>query len=138
MPPTSLALTFVVNEGPKVKVGNINVTGNSSFSKSWVTWQMKESHPYGIPHSIILENVFAKTFDTDKLEYDSEKLREAYQDKGYFQAKVLDPGVKIVQRGGNGWRLPLIKPNNVGIFANIHVPVEEGRLYHLQPLISWA
>jgi outer membrane protein insertion porin family len=68
MPPTSLALTFVINEGPKVKVGDITVTGNNSFNKSWVTWQMKESHPYGIPHSIILENVFPKTFDTDKLD----------------------------------------------------------------------
>ena len=132
MPPTSLALTFVVNEGPKVKVGEINVTGNDSFSKGWVTWQMKQLHPYGLPHSIVLENVFAKTFDTDKLDYDLEKLREAYQDKGYFQVKVLDPGVKIVQRGGSGWRLPLIKPNNLGIFADIHVPVEEGRLYHLR------
>ena len=131
MPPTSLALTFVVNEGPKVKVGEINVTGNNAFSKGWVTWQMKESHPYGIPHSIILENVFAKTFDSDKLDYDMEKLREAYEDKGYFKAEVLEPSVKIVQKGGSGWRLPLIKPNNLGIFANITVPVEEGRLYHL-------
>ena len=131
MPPSSLALTFMVNEGPKVKVGEINVTGNNSFSKRWVAWQMKESHPYGLPHSIILENVFAKTFDSDKLEYDREKLSEAYQDKGYYEVKVLDPDVKIVQRGGKGWRLPLIKPNNVGIFADIHVPIEEGRLYHL-------
>jgi outer membrane protein insertion porin family len=131
MPPTSLALTFVVNEGPKVKVGDFNITGNNSFTKGWVTWQMKELHPYGVPHSIILENVFAKTFDTDKLEYDIEKLRESYQDKGYYQVKVLDPEVKIVQRGGSGWRLPLIKPNNLGIFADIHVPIEEGRLYHL-------
>jgi outer membrane protein insertion porin family len=131
MPPTSLALTFVVNEGPKVKVGDITVTGNNAFSSNWVTWQMKESHPYGIPHSIILENVFAKTFDSDKLDYDLEKLREAYEDKGYFKAEVLQPTVTIVQKGGSGWRLPLIKPNNLGIFANITVPVEEGRLYHL-------
>jgi outer membrane protein insertion porin family len=131
MPPTSLALTFVVNEGPKVKVGEIDVTGNNSLSKNWVTWQMKMLHPYGVPHSIILENVFAKTFDADKLEYDMEKLREAYRDKGYYMVQVLDPSVKIVQRGGSGWRLPLIKPNNLGIFADIHVPVEEGRLYHL-------
>ena len=131
MPPSSLALTFVVNEGPSVKVGDINPTGNNSFTKGWVTWQMKQLHPYGLPHSIFFENVFAKSFDMDKLDYDLEKLRESYNDKGYFQAKVLDPTVKIVERGGSGWRLPLIKPNNVGIFANITVPIEEGRLYHL-------
>jgi outer membrane protein insertion porin family len=131
-PPSSLALTFLVSEGPKVKVGEINVTGNHSFSKSLVTWQMKETHPYGLQHSIVFENMLAKTFDTDKLDYDIEKLREAYNDKGYFQAKILDPEVRIVQKGGKGWRLPLIKPNNLGIFADIHVPIEEGRLYHLR------
>jgi outer membrane protein insertion porin family len=131
IPPTSLALTFVVNEGPKVKVGEINVTGNNSFTKSWVTWQMKESHPYGLPHSIILENVFAKTFDTNKLEYDLDKLRDAYQDKGFYKVQILQPDVKILQKGGSGWRLPLFKPNNLGLFADIKVPIEEGRLYHL-------
>jgi len=131
IPPTSLALTFVVNEGPKVKVGNLDFTGNNSFNSRWVRSQMKELKPYGIPHSVILENVFAKTFDTDKLDYDLSKIREAYNDKGYFRAQTLEPSIKIVLRGGEGWRLPLIKPNNLGIFADVKVPIEEGRLYHL-------
>jgi len=130
-PPSSLNLTFVVNEGPKVKVGNIDFAGNNSFNKRWVVAQMKELKPYGIPHSVILENVFAKTFDSDKLEYDMDKIRESYQNKGYFRAQVLEPDVKIVQRGGTGWRLPLLKPNNLGIFADLKIPIEEGRLYHL-------
>lgn len=131
IPPTSLALTFVVNEGPKVKVGNLDFTGNNSFNSRWVRSQMKELKPYGIPYSVILENVFAKTFDTDKLEYDLSKIREAYNDKGYFKAQTLEPSIKIVLRGGEGWRLPLIKPNNLGIFADVKAPIEEGRLYHL-------
>jgi outer membrane protein insertion porin family len=40
--------------------------------------------------------------------------------------------VQIIPKGGRGWRLPLIKPNNAGIAANITIPVEEGRLYHLR------
>jgi len=131
IPPTSLALTFVVNEGPKVKVGNLDFTGNNSFNSRWVRSQMKELKPYGIPHSVILESVFAKTFDTDKLDYDLSKIREAYNDKGYFHAQTLEPSIKIVLHGGQGWRLPLIKPNNLGIFADVNTPIEEGRLYHL-------
>jgi outer membrane protein insertion porin family len=131
IPPTSLALTFVVNEGPKVKVGELNFTGNNSFSSRWIRSQMKELKPYGIPNSIILENVFAKTFDTDKLDYDLEKVREAYNNKGFYRVQTLEPSVKIVLRGGSGWRLPLIKPNNLGIFADVTTPIEEGRLYHL-------
>src|SRR5207249_8005173 len=58
IPPSSLKVTFNVNEGPKVKVGNILIEGNQAFSQRWVIRHMKQLHPFGVPHSIILENVF--------------------------------------------------------------------------------
>ena len=93
---------------------------------------MKNLKPYGIPHSILFENMFAKTFDQDKLDEDKERVVQAYRDHGYFTAKTLDETVKIIPRGGRGWRLPIIKPDNPGIYADIAIPVEEGRLYHLR------
>jgi outer membrane protein insertion porin family len=131
VPPSSLKLTFVVNEGPKVKVGNITVTGNKNENTRWVVSGMKELKPYGIPHSIIFENVFAKTYDSNKLEYDMEQIRSKYADNGFFRAKIFDPAVNIVPRGGRGWRLPIVKMNSPAIYADITIPVEEGRLYHL-------
>ena len=131
IPPSSLKVVFNVNEGPKVKVGTIDVQGNTARSDRWVIAQMKNLHPYGIPHSMVLENVFPKTFDEAKLEEDHERIRQAYQDIGYFQAKTLDGKVTIVPKGGRGWRLPLIKMNNPGIYADITLPVEEGKLFHL-------
>jgi outer membrane protein insertion porin family len=131
VPPSSLKLTFMVNEGPKVKVGTITITGNRNEKSRWVIAGMKELKPYGIPHSIIFENVFARTYDQNKLEYDEEKIRMKYSDNGYFRAKVLEPAVSILPRGGKGWRLPLVKMNRPGIYADITIPVEEGRLYHL-------
>ena len=88
IPPSSLALTFNVNEGPKVKVGTITITGNQAYSQRWVIDAMKNLHPYGIPHSIFFENLFAKTYDAAKLEEDGERIRQAYSDHGYFKAKV--------------------------------------------------
>jgi outer membrane protein insertion porin family len=134
IPPSSLKVTFNVNEGPKVKVGEIDIEGNEAFSKRTVIRAMKNTHPIGIPYSIVLENLFAKTYDMDKLEEDKERVRVAYQDKGYFTAKALDEKVTIRRTGGEGWRLPLIKPNHPGIFADIKLPVEEGRLYHLHTM----
>ena len=131
VPPSSLKLTFLVNEGPKVKVGAINVTGNKAEKADWVIEGMKLLKPYGIPHSILFENVIAKTYDQNKLEYDMEKVRERYSDNGYFRAKIFEPTVNIAPRGGKGWRLPLIKMNKPGIYADITIPVEEGRLYRL-------
>ncbi len=131
IPPSSLKVTFAVNEGPKVKVGDIDIQGNQAFNDRWVIRQMKNLHPIGIPHSILLEGVFPKTYDEAKLDEDKQRIVQAYQDKGFFTAKVLDETVKIQRRGGQGWRLPLIKPNSVGIYADLALPVEEGRLYHL-------
>ena len=34
IPPNSVALTFIVVEGPKVKVGNVRFTGNQVFSSA--------------------------------------------------------------------------------------------------------
>ena len=36
IPPSSLKVTFNVNEGPKVKVGNIDITGNQAYNDRWV------------------------------------------------------------------------------------------------------
>ncbi len=132
IPPSSLKVTFNVTEGPKVKVGEIDIVGNKAYNDRWVIRSMKNLKPFGVPKSIILENIFAKTFDQAKLDEDKERMRQAYQDKGYFTFKALDETVKIIPKGGRGWRLPLIKPNNAGIAANITIPVEEGRLYHLR------
>jgi outer membrane protein insertion porin family len=132
IPPSSLKVSFVVNEGPKVKVGNILITGNEAKDSRWVIRNMKNSKGIGVPHSIYFERLFPATFDRNKLEEDKERVRQAYQDAGYFTAKTLEESVDIQHRGGKGWRLPLIKMNQPGITADITLPVEEGKLYHLR------
>jgi outer membrane protein insertion porin family len=134
IPPSSLKVTFQVNEGPKVKVGNIVIEGNKAKNKRWVLNAMKNLHPYGIPHSILFENLFAKTYDQAKLEEDKERIRQAYTDAGYFRAETLEETVNIVPRGGRGWRLPIIKMEQPGIFADIKIPVQEGNLYRLHAM----
>ena len=134
IPPSSLEIVFNVNEGPKVKVGKINIVGNQAFSKREVIRAMKNTHPYGIPYSIFFEDLFAKTYDSTKLDEDKERVRDAYQSQGYFTAKVLDQTTKIVDTGGHGFRIPLIRENNPGKAVNITLPVEEGRQYHLNKI----
>src|SRR5207302_10933017 len=76
IPPSSLKVTFNVTEGPKVKVGNIDIVGNQAYNDRWVIRTMKNLKPYGVPHSIILENVIAKTFDQAKLDEDKERKHQ--------------------------------------------------------------
>jgi outer membrane protein insertion porin family len=134
IPPSSLKVTFNVKEGPKVKVGEINIVGNEVMSSKDAIRAMKNSHPIGIPYSIFLENLFARTFDSTKLEEDKERLREAYRDRGYFTAKVLDTDVKIRKVPAGHFHIPLLYPNGPQILADLTVPVEEGRQYHLNKI----
>ncbi|HSB16163.1 MAG TPA: POTRA domain-containing protein, partial [Bryobacteraceae bacterium] len=55
-PPSSLSVTFKVKEGPKVKVGKIDIENNKVFSDRAVIRAMKNLRPIGIPKSILFES----------------------------------------------------------------------------------
>ena len=61
---------------------------------------MKNLKPIGIPHSIILENIFPRTFDASKLDEDADRVRQAYRDKGYFKANTGEPETNVRNAGG--------------------------------------
>ena len=133
VPPASLKVTFQVDEGPTVKVGQINIEGNMAYSRDWVVWQMQNLRPLGIPPpSPVLRSVFARSYDVLKLADDKEHIRIAYLNQGYFKAKIGDETVKIVRRGGEGFRLPLVMMRLPRIDADITLHVEEGPQYHLR------
>lgn len=132
IPPASLEVTFRVNEGPKVKVGRIEIAGNKVFDDRAVIRAMKNLRPIGVPRSIVLENMFSKTYDSSKLEEDKERIRDFYQQHGYFLARALDQKVEMRKVGGGKFRIPLFYMNKPGIRADVTIPMEEGRQYHLR------
>jgi outer membrane protein insertion porin family len=134
IPPSSLEITFKVDEGPKVKVNSITFVGNTVFPARELRGAMKNLHAIGIPHSIFFEELFPKTFDSTKLEEDQQRLQQFYQDKGYFTARTIDAKVTIIDVGGGKFRFPLLVSNKLGKGANVVVTVEEGRLYHLNAI----
>ena len=79
IPPAAVSLTFVVKEGPKVKVGKIRFEGNKHINSRTLRAAMKNLRPIGVPHSIFLENLFSKTYDATKLEEDAERVRNQFQ-----------------------------------------------------------
>ena len=134
IPPSSLEITFRVNEGPKVKVGKLDIEGNTVFSDRVIRRAMKNLKPIGVPYSILLENIFAKTYDSTKLEEDKDRIRMFYQDRGYFTARALDADVDVRRIPGGSFKLPLLWTNRPKITADIKVPIEEGRQYHLNKI----
>ena len=131
LPPAAVSITFIIKEGPKVKVGKIRFEGNKKLKDRELRAAMKNLGPTGIPHSIILEHIISRTYDASKLQEDAERVRNEYQTKGYFHAIVNDPQTKNVDTGSSSlFHIPFVKHGG-GKRVDITIPVEEGDLYHL-------
>lgn len=133
----AVKLTFNIDEGPKVKVGKILITGNTAFSGRKIIRTMRNSRPIAIPLSFLgYINVMSKTFDRPKLDEDLEiGIRGLYQDNGYFKVLVKDPIIQNVTV--NHGLLPKGVPlagSKPGRAVNITIPIEEGERYHMGTL----
>ena len=128
IPPQAVGITFKIKEGPTVKVGKIAFDGNYNISDRILRQAMVNSKPIGIPHSIILENLFARTFDASKLDEDTERVRQAYRDRGYFMAETSEAQTHVRDAGGLNWFT--LHPST-GKRIDILMPVEEGERYKL-------
>jgi len=129
IPPASVQVNFLIKEGPKVKVGNISFTGNQHINSRVLRESMRNLRPIGIPKSIFLENLFAKTYDASKLEEDSERVRQAYRDRGYVRAAVVgEPQTRIRNEGGLSFFT--FRPRK-GKRIDIQMTVDEGGRYRM-------
>lgn len=76
-------VVFEISEGPKSKVRQINILGNTKFSDGQIRSEMatKQSRFYRFFSS-------GDSYDPDKLAYDQSKLRQFYLTKGYADFRV--------------------------------------------------
>jgi outer membrane protein insertion porin family len=130
IPPAAVGITFVIKEGPKVKVGKIKFEGNKNVKTRVLRYSMKNLRPIGVPHSIFLENIFARTYDATKLAEDTERVRNEYQNRGYFKANPGDPKTQIHDTGHTGGHIPLLQ-SGPGKAVDITMSIEEGERYTL-------
>ncbi|MGH9394288.1 MAG: outer membrane protein assembly factor BamA [Terriglobales bacterium] len=128
LPPSSVNLTFNIDEGPKVQVGKLTFSGNKVLSSGTLEGAMKQLHPIGIPYSLIFEHLFTRTYDATKLSQDLESIRCEYQNRGYFEALVEDPSIKL--RTTHSHRI-LFWGGGQGRSVDINTPVVEGDKFHV-------
>ncbi|HET8966074.1 MAG TPA: outer membrane protein assembly factor BamA [Candidatus Acidoferrum sp.] len=132
----AVILIFKVDEGPKVKVGQIKFTGNHAFSDRKLIRAMRHDRPYQIPLYITEINVMHKTYDRDKLNEDLEVgIRGMYQDNGYFRVLVKEPILENIDTRNNklGMPVPVLGKSN-GKAVNMTIPIEEGPRYKMGTL----
>ena len=131
----AVILVFKIEEGPKVKVGQIKFKGNHAFSDRKLIRAMRHDRPYSIPLYFWSIAVLSKTYDREKLNEDLEVgVRGLYRDNGYFKVSVGDPVLENVNTRNNRLGVPLVLGKSDGKAVNVTIPIEEGERYHMGTL----
>jgi len=85
---------FEMSEGPKSKVRQINVLGNSKFAEGKIRSAMatRQARPWRFFSS-------SDTYDPDRLAYDQQKLRQFYLTNGYADFRVVSSVAELTPDG---------------------------------------
>ncbi|MGQ9618040.1 MAG: outer membrane protein assembly factor BamA [Candidatus Aminicenantia bacterium] len=112
-------ITFEINEGSKIRVGEIAFEGNKRISSRGLRRGMKEIKKHGLISWITSKDIYSQ----EKLDKGIEKLKEYYQSKGFMEARIGKP------------RIERIKKRNIFLskkdMLKLVIQVEEGPQYRL-------
>jgi len=123
---TAVGLVFNVEEGPRVRVKEIEFTGDrDNFSQRRLRGAMKLVKEAGLFSTFTSKDIYFK----DKLQDDLERVRYFLGQKGFLQAKIGEPKVEEAGKVSSGLPLPLFRKSGPGL--KISIPVEVGRRYKI-------
>ena len=115
--PKLVRVMFDVNEGPKVKVREIEFVGNQEVSDGSLKRRMKETKE----HWFLSWITGRGTYQATKFEEDAEKVEEFYRENGYIQARVGTPEIRTIEDSGD-------KETR---WVQLRIPVTEGNRYRV-------
>ncbi|MEP6637533.1 MAG: POTRA domain-containing protein, partial [Acidobacteriota bacterium] len=125
---TSTAVTFVINEGERVRVVEVQFEGNQIFSDGQLRGAMKYVKEAGL----ITRFRGLDILHREKLEFDLRAVDNYMRSKGYLQARHGEPRVESVGPRRTGFPiLPLPFLSSVDEGLRITVPIVEGRVYRI-------
>ncbi len=126
---TSVALTFDVDEGDRVRVVDIQFEGNQHFSDGELRGAMKLVKEAGLMSRFKGQDIL----HLEKLDYDLRKnVVDHMRSKGYLEARTGEPRVEGLGPRRTGFPilpLPIISSTDEAL--RVTIPVTEGRLYRL-------
>ncbi|MBM3801828.1 MAG: outer membrane protein assembly factor BamA [Acidimicrobiia bacterium] len=127
VPPNSRLVTFIINEGPKVKVKKIEFNGNTVFSDR----ELRKSMKYIKQTDLISTFTGKATFDRNKLEGSLELgVRAKYHSEGYIKLLIKEPKIDVRDVSGlSFFPIPLRPKKGKRVF--IDVDLEEGNQYRV-------
>ncbi|MFQ5928710.1 MAG: outer membrane protein assembly factor BamA [Acidobacteriota bacterium] len=119
---SSVKLIFTIDEGPKVRIGDIRFEGNTVFDDGELRKALELTRERGPVTQFKGLDKYIK----EKLEYDLQvNLLEAYRERGYMFAKAGEPKVEIVE-ASRGWLFGFRKTKQQ---YYVTIPIQEGEQY---------
>jgi len=126
---TTVALIFNIDEGPRVRIKDIEFTGAlDGFSQKRLRGAMKLVKEAGLFSTFTSKDIYFK----DKLADDMERVRFFLGTKGYLQAKIGEPQIQDAGQVSGGIPLPIPFLRKTGPGLKITIPVEVGRRYRIK------
>jgi outer membrane protein insertion porin family len=125
---TSTAVTFVVKEGDRVRVVEIQFEGNAIFSDS----KLRDSMKYVKEAGLITRFKEQDILDREKLNADLHNVDNYMRSKGYLQARNGEPRVEGIGKRRTGFPilpLPIVSSTDEGL--RVTIPITEGKLFRL-------
>lgn len=125
---TSSAITFVVNEGARVRVAEIRFEGSHVFKSGELRSHMKYVKEAGLITRFREEDIL----DRQKLDYDLHQVDTYMKSKGYLQARHGEPKIEGLGKKRTGFPvLPLPFISSVDDTLRVTVPIIDGKLFRV-------
>jgi outer membrane protein insertion porin family len=110
-------LAFRIDEGPRVRVGEVVLTGTPVLPQTILLEPMKSNRPHGLVSWLTGSDVYKE----NKLPEDVEKIKTKFQEHGYMEATVGQPQIEqVTGRTIFRKKQPMLK---------ISIPVNAGEQY---------
>ncbi len=125
---TSSAITFVVNEGARVRVAEIQFEGSHVFKSGALREHMKYVKEAGLMTRFKEQDIL----DRQKLDYDLHQVDQYMKSKGYLQARHGEPKIEGLGKKRTGFPiLPLPFLSSVDDTLKVTVPITDGKLFRV-------
>ena len=108
-----------VDEGPKVRVGEVVFEGDTKLPDNMLKWAMKDNRPHTFFNWIAGKDVYKQ----GKVKDDIDLIKKKYQENGYMEASVGQPRVEEMTG-----RTVLFKKQKM---MRLVIPVNPGYLYRV-------
>jgi outer membrane protein insertion porin family len=130
---SGVQVSFVVTEGERAKVNEIDFVGNQVFSDDDLRGQMKKVRAGSADDVVGIitaptrwgKNTFTEDKWSDPQEGDKKRLQDFYLNEGYVAASIGEPRITYVE-GRSGF----LKKKPVK-WARLEIPVSEGERYRV-------